>query len=37
MTTHAAAGWLPLSPGERAVAIEVLVHGPLSRSRSRAA
>ncbi|MFI6335583.1 ROK family protein [Streptomyces sp. NPDC050535] len=25
-------GWLPLSPGERAVAIEVLVHGPLSRS-----
>lgn len=32
MTTRAAAGWLPLSPGERAVAIEVLVHGPLSRS-----
>jgi predicted NBD/HSP70 family sugar kinase len=26
------ASWLPLSPGERAVAIEVLVHGPLSRS-----
>ncbi|MFD4524394.1 ROK family protein [Streptomyces sp. NPDC058470] len=25
-------GWPPLSPGERAVAIEVLVHGPLSRS-----
>ncbi|MEV5438319.1 ROK family transcriptional regulator [Streptomyces sp. NPDC052682] len=24
--------WLPLSPGERAVAIEVLVHGPLSRA-----
>ncbi|MCQ4209283.1 ROK family transcriptional regulator [Streptomyces longispororuber] len=23
--------WLPLSPGERAVAIEVLTHGPLSR------
>ncbi|MGW1502497.1 ROK family protein [Streptomyces mirabilis] len=32
MTTRGAAGWLPLSPGERAVAIEVLVHGPLSRS-----
>lgn len=32
MTTHAAASWLPLSPGERAVAIEVLVRGPLSRS-----
>ncbi|MGW1162211.1 ROK family transcriptional regulator [Streptomyces sp. NPDC002513] len=31
MTTHAAS-WLPLSPGERAVAIEVLVHGPLSRT-----
>ncbi|WP_405828321.1 ROK family protein [Streptomyces sp. NBC_01176] len=31
MTTPAAS-WLPLSPGERAVAIEVLVHGPLSRS-----
>jgi predicted NBD/HSP70 family sugar kinase len=31
MTTRAAS-WLPLSPGERAVAIEVLVHGPLSRS-----
>ncbi|GAA2419925.1 ROK family transcriptional regulator [Streptomyces coeruleofuscus] len=26
------AGWPPLSPGERAVAIEVLVHGPLSRT-----
>ncbi|GHI03763.1 MarR family transcriptional regulator [Streptomyces cellostaticus] len=24
--------WLPLSPGERSVAIEVLVHGPLSRT-----
>ncbi|MFI9585487.1 ROK family protein [Streptomyces sp. NPDC052236] len=24
--------WLPLSPGERTVAIEVLTHGPLSRS-----
>jgi predicted NBD/HSP70 family sugar kinase len=32
MTTRAAASWLPLSPGERAVAIEVLVRGPLSRS-----
>jgi predicted NBD/HSP70 family sugar kinase len=32
MTTRAEAGWPPLSPGERAVAIEVLVHGPLSRS-----
>ncbi|MET7601495.1 ROK family transcriptional regulator [Streptomyces avermitilis] len=31
MTTRAAS-WLPLSPGERAVAIEVLVHGPLSRA-----
>ncbi|MER6140799.1 ROK family transcriptional regulator [Streptomyces sparsogenes] len=31
MTTRAAS-WPPLSPGERAVAIEVLVHGPLSRS-----
>lgn len=31
MTTRAAS-WLPLSPGERTVAIEVLVHGPLSRS-----
>ncbi|MFJ5532805.1 ROK family protein [Streptomyces sp. NPDC093261] len=31
MTTHAAS-WLPLSSGERAVAIEVLVHGPLSRA-----
>ncbi len=26
------ASWLPLSDGERAVAIEVLVHGPLSRA-----
>ncbi|SOE07082.1 ROK family transcriptional regulator [Streptomyces sp. Ag109_G2-15] len=24
--------WLPLSPGERSVAIEILVHGPLSRT-----
>jgi predicted NBD/HSP70 family sugar kinase len=32
MTTRAEAGWPPLSPGERAVVIEVLVHGPLSRS-----
>ncbi|MFE5118201.1 ROK family protein [Streptomyces sp. NPDC056669] len=31
MTTRDAS-WLPLSPGERAVAIEVLVHGPLSRT-----
>jgi predicted NBD/HSP70 family sugar kinase len=31
MSPHGAS-WLPLSPGERAVAIEVLVHGPLSRS-----
>ncbi|MFJ9896370.1 ROK family protein [Streptomyces sp. NPDC091280] len=31
MTTHAAS-WSPLSPGERSVAIEVLVHGPLSRT-----
>ncbi|WP_086804695.1 ROK family transcriptional regulator, partial [Streptomyces caniscabiei] len=30
--TALAASWLPLSPGERAVAIEVLVHGPLSRT-----
>ncbi|MFJ2813460.1 ROK family protein [Streptomyces sp. NPDC087294] len=30
--TTAAASWLPLSPGERAVAIEVLVGGPLSRT-----
>ncbi|TLS45249.1 ROK family transcriptional regulator [Streptomyces montanus] len=30
--TALAASWLPLSPGERAVAIEVLTHGPLSRS-----
>ncbi|MGW0762285.1 ROK family protein [Streptomyces sp. NPDC002814] len=30
--TAAAASWLPLSPGERSVAIEVLVHGPLSRT-----
>ncbi|MFC1262038.1 MULTISPECIES: ROK family transcriptional regulator [Streptomyces] len=27
-----AESWLPLSPGERSVAIEVLVHGPLSRT-----
>lgn len=26
------ASWLPLSPGERAVALEVLTHGPLSRT-----
>ncbi|MER5177209.1 ROK family transcriptional regulator [Streptomyces sp. NPDC002896] len=26
------ASWLPLSPGERAVALEVLIHGPLSRT-----
>jgi predicted NBD/HSP70 family sugar kinase len=26
------ASWPPLSPGERSVAIEVLVHGPLSRT-----
>ncbi|MFJ3305391.1 ROK family protein [Streptomyces sp. NPDC086549] len=31
MTTHAVS-WPPLSPGERSVAIEVLVHGPLSRT-----
>jgi len=30
--TTVAASWLPLSPGERSVAIEVLVHGPLSRT-----
>jgi predicted NBD/HSP70 family sugar kinase len=30
--TTVAASWLPLSPGERSVAIEVLIHGPLSRS-----
>ncbi|TPQ18703.1 ROK family transcriptional regulator [Streptomyces sporangiiformans] len=30
--TALAASWLPLSPGERAVAIEVLTRGPLSRS-----
>ncbi|MCD7438170.1 ROK family transcriptional regulator [Streptomyces lincolnensis] len=30
--TPGAASWLPLSPGERSVAIEVLVHGPLSRT-----
>ncbi|KFG06476.1 ROK family protein [Streptomyces scabiei] len=30
--TALAASWLPLSPGERSVAIEVLVHGPLSRT-----
>ncbi len=28
----AGASWLPLSAGERSVAIEVLVHGPLSRT-----
>ncbi|MEV0597846.1 ROK family transcriptional regulator [Streptomyces sp. NPDC050315] len=27
-----AASWLPLTPGERAVALEVLTHGPLSRT-----
>ncbi|MFI1358858.1 ROK family protein [Streptomyces sp. NPDC020898] len=32
MTTALADGWPPLSPGERSVAIEVLVHGPLSRA-----
>ncbi|MEU2288407.1 ROK family transcriptional regulator [Streptomyces sp. NPDC013178] len=30
--TALAASWPPLSAGERAVAIEVLVHGPLSRT-----
>ena len=30
--TAVAASWLPLSPGERSVAIEVLVGGPLSRT-----
>ena len=30
--TAGTANWLPLSPGERSVAIEVLVHGPLSRT-----
>ncbi|NUS30582.1 MAG: MarR family transcriptional regulator, partial [Streptomyces sp.] len=30
--TAVAASWHPLSPGERSVAIEVLVHGPLSRT-----
>ncbi|MGW0824543.1 ROK family protein [Streptomyces sp. NPDC002845] len=30
--TALTADWPPLSPGERAVAIEVLVHGPLSRT-----
>ena len=30
--TALADGWPPLSPGERSVAIEVLVHGPLSRA-----
>ncbi|MFC9502358.1 ROK family protein [Streptomyces sp. NPDC057002] len=30
--TAGTAGWLPLSAGERSVAIEVLVHGPLSRT-----
>ncbi|MFJ9427027.1 ROK family protein [Streptomyces sp. NPDC101249] len=27
-----AAGWAPLTPAERAVAIEVLLHGPISRT-----
>ncbi|MEU0072788.1 ROK family transcriptional regulator [Streptomyces sp. NPDC006332] len=30
--TAGTASWLPLSAGERSVAIEVLVHGPLSRT-----
>jgi predicted NBD/HSP70 family sugar kinase len=30
--TAGSASWLPLSAGERSVAIEVLVHGPLSRT-----
>ncbi|MGW1777722.1 ROK family protein [Streptomyces sp. NPDC002143] len=30
--TTGTASWLPLSAGERSVAIEVLVHGPLSRT-----
>ncbi|MFJ5262285.1 ROK family protein [Streptomyces sp. NPDC088387] len=30
--SEGAASWLPLSRGERSVAIEVLVHGPLSRT-----
>ncbi|MEW2403204.1 ROK family transcriptional regulator [Streptomyces sp. NPDC046862] len=30
--TTGTASWLPLSTGERAVALEVLVHGPLSRA-----
>ncbi|MDT0472240.1 ROK family transcriptional regulator [Streptomyces griseoviridis] len=30
--TAVSASWLPLSPGERAVAIEVLIGGPLSRT-----
>jgi predicted NBD/HSP70 family sugar kinase len=30
--TAGAPSWLPLSAGERSVAIEVLVHGPLSRT-----
>ncbi|AWW36214.1 ROK family transcriptional regulator [Streptomyces cadmiisoli] len=30
--TAVAASWLPLSPGERSVAIEVLLAGPLSRT-----
>ncbi|MYT10289.1 MULTISPECIES: ROK family transcriptional regulator [Streptomyces] len=30
--TAVAVSWLPLSAGERSVAIEVLVHGPLSRT-----
>lgn len=32
MTAAGPDDWLPLSPGERSVAIEVLVHGPLSRT-----
>lgn len=32
VVTALADGWPPLSPGERSVAIEVLVHGPLSRA-----
>ena len=30
--TTVVASWLPLSAGERSVAIEVLVNGPLSRT-----
>jgi predicted NBD/HSP70 family sugar kinase len=32
VSAGAVADWPPLSPGERSVAIEVLVHGPLSRT-----